>query len=151
MLHLWRKRNTVGTRSGNLFTLLSCSIQYVIDGKTCTTYFVALQEKYMHELAGQIYFLTYKMQWKWNKLSYFFDFCLPVLWLIACGVVSPCLLHFTPLKSGYVQIQTPVEWRIEHMEYSCRKWLKYKTQTNTTEPCLFSLWFRWFSQRTAPQ
>ncbi len=59
---VWRKRNTVGTRSGNLFTLLSCSIQYVIDGKTCTTYFVALQEKYMHELAGQIYFITYKMQ-----------------------------------------------------------------------------------------
>lgn len=47
------------------------------------------------------------------------------------GAVLPCLLHFTPLKSGQIQVQTPVEWRIEHMEYSCRKPLKCRTQTQT--------------------
>lgn len=45
------------------------------------------------------------------------------------GAVLPCLLHFTPLKSGQIQVQTPVEWRIEHMEYSCRKLLKRRTKT----------------------
>lgn len=45
--------------------------------------------------------------------------------------VSPCLLHFTPLKSGWVQLQTPVEWRIEHMEYSCRTTLEERTQTQS--------------------
>lgn len=64
---------------------------------------------------------------KWNPVS-----CSQVT-----GGSSPCLLRFTPLKSGWVEIQTPVEWRIEHMEYSCRMTLEERAQTQPVHKWVF--------------
>lgn len=135
---LKRKKGTLGTRSGNLFISLSCLVSYwwthmhnifyeICLRKIqtiCNTYNIPLTQQYGLAKKYTVSNIQNAVKMKQIELR---------LWLLpsgnVTGAVPPCLLHFTPLKSGYIQVQTPVEWRIEHMAYSCRKCLKCKTQT----------------------